>query len=58
MPDLSSFLPLLAVGFVTAAVVGWFAIRWLLNYLNRHSLYVFAAYCAIVAVILVIVQVL
>ena len=57
MPDLGSFLPLLAVGFVTAAVVGWFAIRWLLNYLNRHSLYVFAAYCAIVAVILVIVQV-
>ncbi len=58
MPDLGSFLPLLAVGFVTAAIVGWFAIRWLLNYLNRHSLYVFAAYCAIVAVILVIVQVL
>ena len=57
MPHLGSFLPLLAVGFVTAAIVGWFAIRWLLNYLNRHSLYVFAAYCAIVAVILVIVQV-
>jgi undecaprenyl-diphosphatase len=46
MPNLGEFLPLLVVGFVTAAVVGWFAIKWLLDYLSRHSLYVFAAYCA------------
>ena len=51
MPNLSEFLPLLAVGFVTAAVVGWFAIKWLIDYLGRHSLYVFAAYCAVVGVI-------
>src|SRR5512146_2648491 len=30
MPNLGGFLPLLAVGFVTAAIVGWFAIKWLL----------------------------
>jgi undecaprenyl-diphosphatase len=54
MPDLSSFLPALMVGFVTAAVVGWFAIRWLLAYLNRGSLYVFAAYCAVVGALCVI----
>jgi len=42
---------LLAVGFVTAAVVGWFAIKWLIDYLSRRSLYVFAAYCAVVALI-------
>jgi len=47
MPNLSEFLPLLAVGFITAAVVGWFAIKWLINYLSKHSLYVFAAYCAV-----------
>jgi len=47
MPGLGSFLPVLAVGFITAAVVGWLAIKWLLGYLNRHSLYAFAAYCAI-----------
>ncbi len=47
MPNLSSFLPLLAVGFVAAAIVGWFAVRWLIGYLSRHSLYVFAAYCAV-----------
>ncbi len=51
MPNLSQFLPLLAVGFVTAAIVGWFAIKWLIGYLSKHSLYAFAAYCAIVGVI-------
>ncbi len=30
MPNLSQFLPLIVVGFVTAAIVGWFAIKWLL----------------------------
>jgi undecaprenyl-diphosphatase len=46
MSDLGEFLPLLAVGFVAAAVVGWFAIKWLINYLSRRSLYLFAVYCA------------
>jgi undecaprenyl-diphosphatase len=56
MPNPSQFLPLLAVGFITAALVGWFAIKWLLNYLGKHSLYVFAIYCAVVGAILLIVQ--
>ncbi len=51
LPNLSQFLPLLAVGFVTAAIVGWFAIRWLLVFLQRHSLYAFAGYCAIVGLV-------
>jgi undecaprenyl-diphosphatase len=51
MPNLGEFLPLLAVGFVTAAVVGWFAIKWLINYLSKRSLYVFAAYCAVIGTI-------
>jgi undecaprenyl-diphosphatase len=51
MPDLASFLPLLLTGFVSAAVVGWFAIKWLIHYLSKHSLYVFAAYCAVVGTI-------
>lgn len=46
MPALGEFLPLLAVGFVTAAIVGWFAIKWLIDYLSKSSLYIFAAYCA------------
>ena len=51
MPDLGEFLPLLAVGFVTAAIVGWFAIKWLIAYLSKRSLYVFAAYCALAGTI-------
>jgi undecaprenyl-diphosphatase len=51
MPNLGEFLPLLAVGFVTAALVGWFAIRWLIGYLSKHSLYVFAMYCAVAGMV-------
>lgn len=51
LPNLGEFLPLLAVGFVTAAVVGWFAIKWLIDYLSKRSLYIFAAYCAVVGTI-------
>ncbi len=39
-------LPLLIVGFVTSAVIGYIAIRFLLSYLRRHTLYIFAIYCA------------
>ena len=51
MPNLSEFLPLLAVGFIAAAIVGWMAIKWLIDYLSSHSLYVFAVYCVIVGII-------
>jgi len=51
MPNLGEFLPLLVVGFVTAAIVGWFAIKWLIDYLSKRSLYVFAIYCAVVGMI-------
>jgi undecaprenyl-diphosphatase len=53
MPNLAQFLPLLAVGFITAAITGWFAIKWLINYLSKNSLYVFAAYCAVVGLIVI-----
>jgi undecaprenyl-diphosphatase len=56
MPNLAEFLPLIAVGFVTAAVVGWFAIQWLIEYLGKRSLYVFAIYCAVAGVIALVLQ--
>ena len=52
MPNTRQLLPALAVGFVTAAVVGWFSIKWLIGYLNNHSLYVFAIYCAVIGAII------
>ncbi|MGZ9220859.1 MAG: undecaprenyl-diphosphatase UppP [Anaerolineales bacterium] len=56
MPNLGEFLPLLAMGFVTAAIVGWFAIKWLIEYLSKRSLYVFAIYCAVVGLIVLLFQ--
>lgn len=38
-------LPILIVGFIVAATTGYLAIRFLLDYLRRHTLYVFAGYC-------------
>jgi undecaprenyl-diphosphatase len=51
MPGTTEFLPFLVVGFVTAGVVGWFALKWLMGFLRDHSIYLFAAYCGIVGLI-------
>jgi undecaprenyl-diphosphatase len=45
---LRQLLPPLAVGFIVSGIVGWISIRWLINFVKTHSLYVFAIYCAIV----------
>jgi undecaprenyl-diphosphatase len=58
LPNLASFLPVLAVGFIAAAIVGWLAIKWLLGYLNKHSLYIFAGYCAVIGLALLLIQLL
>jgi undecaprenyl-diphosphatase len=54
---MSTFLPLLAVGFLVAAVVGWLSIRWLIGYVSRHSLYGFAAYCAAIGAVCVVLMI-
>jgi len=46
----SVWLPVL-VGFAAAAIVGFFAIHWLLKFLGQRSLNVFAAYCGVLALI-------
>ena len=56
MNDTMAFLPYLITGFVSAAVVGWLTIKWLLTYLGKHSLYVFALYCAVLGIFLMISQ--
>lgn len=47
-PDALAQIPPLAIGFLTAAVVGYLAIHWLLSYLARRPLTGFAVYCLIV----------
>ncbi|HWQ46757.1 MAG TPA: undecaprenyl-diphosphatase UppP [Longilinea sp.] len=49
--NLSAFLPVLLVGFVTAGIVGYLSIRWLLHFLTRQSLVVFSIYCIVAAVL-------
>jgi undecaprenyl-diphosphatase len=51
MNDVIQFLPVLIAGFIAAAIVGYFVIYWMLNYLNKHSLFVFAFYCIILGVL-------
>jgi undecaprenyl-diphosphatase len=43
--NLGDLVGALIVGFITAAISGYFCIRWLLNYLARRPLYLFAIYC-------------
>lgn len=49
VPGFFATLPQLVVGLIIAAIIGWLSIRWLINYVSRHSLFIFAAYCAVVA---------
>lgn len=43
--NLGSFLPIIAVGFLTSLVVGYISISWLLKFLKKHSLAYFSIYC-------------
>lgn len=45
VPNLADFLPIMAIGFLTAMIVGYAAIRWLLSFLVNHSLIFFSIYC-------------
>ncbi len=47
LPDLITFLPIVLIGFVTSAIVGYFSIHWLLTFLGKRSLTAFAVYCAL-----------
>ena len=53
--SLGSELPAISIGFIAAAVSGYLCIRWLLHYLQRHSLYVFAAYCVAFSLLTIVV---
>ena len=48
VPNLMEFLPIMAVGFITAMIVGYIAIRWLLRFMANHSLIYFSVYCALI----------
>ena len=56
--DLGAFLPLMAVGFITAMIVGYVAIGWLLKFLVHHKLIYFSIYCALLGGVTILVWVL
>lgn len=47
LPDVISQITIFLPGFVSAAIVGYIAIRWLIQFLTKRPLYIFALYCAI-----------
>ncbi|MAT41543.1 MAG: undecaprenyl-diphosphatase UppP [Anaerolineaceae bacterium] len=49
--ELSAFLPNMLVGFLTAMVVGYISIQWLLKFLTKNSLKGFAVYCIFLGLI-------
>jgi len=53
-PDLLAKLPIYFAGFITAALVGYLAIRWFISYLSKKSLYLFAGYCGALGLIFLI----
>ncbi len=50
VPNLNEFLPILAVGFITSAVVGFLSIHWLLKFLNKNKLWLFSVYCVFISI--------
>jgi len=51
LPAAGDYVPAVLVGFVSAAIVGYASIRWMLGFVTRHSLAAFSAYCAIVGLL-------
>ena len=55
VPDPLAQVPVLAVGFVVAAVSGYVCIWGLLRYLQRGRLYLFSVYCAVAGLLCLVV---
>ena len=55
LPDWSDLLLTYIPGFISAAVVGYLSIRWLINYLANHSLYIFAVYCTVLGITVLVI---
>jgi len=54
LPDTSVYLTQFLVASFSAALVGYLSIKWLLKFLTQRSLYTFAAYCMLFALLNII----
>lgn len=50
-PNLAEVLPAFLPGFLASGVFGYFAIRWLLAFVVRYPMYLFALYCSVLGVL-------
>jgi len=50
MPSTDGFLGILAIGFITSGIVGFFSIKWLLEYISKNDLTPFAIYCMVIGI--------
>jgi undecaprenyl-diphosphatase len=50
---LAAQVPMMAVGFLASAISGFIAIRFLLAYLRKRTLYPFAIYCIVLSVVVI-----
>jgi len=51
VPNLTEFLPVLLIGFITSGVVGFISIHWLLKFLNKNKLWFFSVYCVVISIV-------
>ena len=56
IPDWTQSILVFIPGFIVAAISGYLSIRWLLKYLMRGSLYIFAIYCVFAGLITIIIS--
>ncbi len=54
VPSLSGMLPIILVGFLISMAVGYLAIRWFMGFLKQKTLFPFALYCGVLAVVVVL----
>lgn len=57
LPGFVSQIPMLISGTITSALVGYISIRWLLSYLNKNSLFIFAGYCLLLSAVVWIIAI-
>ena len=55
LPGMDGLLLPLLLGFFTAMIAGYIAIHWLIAYLSHHSLYVFAIYCTVLGMLVIMI---
>ncbi|MEW5868664.1 MAG: undecaprenyl-diphosphatase UppP [Chloroflexota bacterium] len=55
IPSFTHLLPVYLPGFLAAALAGYLSIRWLLGFLTHRPLYIFSAYCTLLALLSLVV---